>query len=70
MAYIKHPLLGDPLYGPKKKAFGIETQMLHAGLLGFRHPRTGEYVEFLSSPPADFNRVLEKLRSARAVGRR
>ncbi|MDR1573019.1 MAG: RluA family pseudouridine synthase [Clostridiales Family XIII bacterium] len=69
MAHIKHPLLGDPLYGPKKKALGVETQMLHAGLLGFHHPRTGAYMEFSSPPPAAFGRILEKLRSARSAKR-
>jgi 23S rRNA pseudouridine1911/1915/1917 synthase len=69
MAHIRHPLLGDPLYGPKKKALGVETQMLHAGLLGFRHPRTGLYTEFSSPPPEAFNRVLEKLRAARSAVR-
>jgi 23S rRNA pseudouridine1911/1915/1917 synthase len=64
MAYIKHPLLGDPLYGPKKKALGVETQMLHAGVLGFRHPRTDVYMEFSSPPPDSFNRVILKLRAA------
>jgi 23S rRNA pseudouridine1911/1915/1917 synthase len=62
MAYIKHPLLGDPLYGPRKKAFGVETQMLHAGVLGFHHPRTGAYMEFSSPPPEEFGKVLAKLR--------
>ncbi|MDR2356006.1 MAG: RluA family pseudouridine synthase [Clostridiales Family XIII bacterium] len=64
MAHIKHPLLGDPLYGPKKKALGVETQMLHAGLLGFRHPRTGAYTEFSCPPPAAYERILERLRAA------
>jgi 23S rRNA pseudouridine1911/1915/1917 synthase len=65
MAYIKRPLLGDPLYGPKKKALGVETQMLHAGVLGFRHPRTDAYMEFSSPPPEDFGRALVKLRARR-----
>jgi 23S rRNA pseudouridine1911/1915/1917 synthase len=64
MAHIKHPVLGDPLYGPKKKVFGVETQMLHAGLLGFRHPRTGAYTEFSCPPPEEFERVLQILRAA------
>ncbi|MDR2771707.1 MAG: RluA family pseudouridine synthase [Clostridiales Family XIII bacterium] len=66
MAHIKHPVLGDPLYGPKKKALGVETQMLHAGLLGFRHPRTGAYAEFSCPPPQEYERVLRKLRAARS----
>jgi 23S rRNA pseudouridine1911/1915/1917 synthase len=68
MAYIKHPLLGDPLYGPKKKALGVETQMLHAGLLGFRHPRTGAYTEFSCPPPEEFERVLRRLRDVYPAG--
>jgi 23S rRNA pseudouridine1911/1915/1917 synthase len=63
MAHIKHPLLGDPLYGPKKKALGVESQMLHAGLLGFKHPRTGVYAEFSCPPPQEFERVLQRLRA-------
>lgn len=65
MAYKKHPLLGDSTYGPSKNPFGAEGQMLHARLLGFVHPRTGEYMEFESELPADFRQVLEKLRQDR-----
>lgn len=61
MAYINHPLLGDTVYGPKRKALGIETQMLHAKLLGFRHPRTGEYMEFSSELPQEFANIIKKL---------
>ncbi len=63
MAYIKHPLLGDTVYGPAKNSFGAVGQMLHAGVLGFEHPRTGEYMEFRSEPPSEFTKVLEKLRA-------
>lgn len=62
MAYINHPLLGDLVYGPKKIVMGIETQMLHAKVLGFKHPRTGEYMEFHSELPEEFSTVLKKLR--------
>ncbi len=62
MSYIKHPLLGDLVYGPQKKLFGVDTQMLHAKILGFVHPRTGEYMEFESPLPEEFEGVLEKLR--------
>ncbi|MEL7658735.1 MAG: pseudouridine synthase, partial [Bacillota bacterium] len=61
MAYINHPLLGDAVYGPKKKALGIDSQMLHAKLLGFRHPKTGEYMEFDSALPQEFVNVIKKL---------
>ncbi len=66
MSYIKHPLLGDELYGPAKSKnaakLGAKRQMLHAGVLGFIHPSTGEYIEFESDLPEDFQKVLEKLR--------
>lgn len=62
MAHIKHPLLGDPLYGPAKNPYGVEGQMLHAKVLGFVHPSTGEYMEFESDLPEEFGKVLEKLR--------
>ncbi len=65
MAYIKHPLLGDSVYGPKKSYYGVEGQMLHAKTLGFVHPRTGEYMEFDSELPEEFRNVLEKLRKGR-----
>ncbi|MDD2189564.1 MAG: RluA family pseudouridine synthase [Eubacteriales bacterium] len=61
MAYIKHPLLGDAVYGPKKKVLGVDSQMLHAGLLGFKHPATGDYMEFKSPLPKEFNNVIIKL---------
>lgn len=61
MAYINHPLLGDMVYGPKKVVLGVESQMLHAKLLGFRHPKTGEYMEFESPLPQEFVNVIKKL---------
>ena len=62
MAYIKHPLLGDDLYGPSKNRLGASRQMLHAGVLGFVHPVTEEYLEFKAEPPEDFIKVLNKIR--------
>lgn len=62
MSYIKHPLLGDGLYGPEKNRLGAGRQMLHAGVLGFCHPGDGRYMEFESSLPDDFAKVLETLR--------
>lgn len=63
MAYKGHPLLGDYVYGPKKNPFGIDGQLLHAYLLGFIHPRTGEYMEFESPLPDEFQKVLSKIRN-------
>ena len=62
MAYIGHPLLGDPVYGPKKQPIHLEGQALHAKVLGFQHPRTGEYMEFEAPLPPYFEALLERLR--------
>ncbi|PEJ33439.1 RluA family pseudouridine synthase [Bacillus pseudomycoides] len=61
MKYIGYPLAGDPKYGPKK-TLDINGQALHAGILGFDHPRTGEYIEFEAPVPAVFEEVLNVLR--------
>lgn len=61
MASVKHPLLGDSLYGPASNKEGASRQMLHAGILGFQHPSTGEYMEFESPLPEDFEKVLKRL---------
>ncbi|TYS50016.1 RluA family pseudouridine synthase [Bacillus infantis] len=60
MKYIGYPLAGDPKYGPRK-TLEIGGQALHAGVLGFVHPRTGEYMEFEAPLPAYFSELLEKL---------
>ena len=60
MAYIGHPLLGDPLYGPRKGMSGLTGQVLHAKELGFVHPITGEYMEFDSELPSEFVKALKK----------
>lgn len=62
MAYIKHPLVGDFVYGPKKQPFAVEGQLLHAKILGFIHPKTGEYMEFERPRPEIFDETLKKLR--------
>ena len=62
MSYIRHPLLGDDVYGPKKNPFGVSGQVLHAKTLGFIHPSTGEYMEFDSGLPDEFETILDKLR--------
>ena len=62
MSYIKHPLLGDELYGPSRNKQGAKRQMLHARVLGFVHPATGEYMEFSSPLPEDFGKILDNLR--------
>lgn len=61
MAYIKHPLVGDPLYGPSKQPAFLKGQMLHAKVLGFVHPTTGEYMEFTQELPEDFLENMRRL---------
>lgn len=63
MASIGHPLLGDQVYGPARPGFnGLQGQTLHAGVLGIRHPSTGQYMEFSAPLPAYFQELLEKLK--------
>lgn len=62
MAYIKHPLVGDRVYGPEKDRTGAKRQMLHAGVLGFQHPATGKYIEFSAPLPEDFTEILDRMR--------
>ena len=61
MASIHHPLVGDTVYGPEKSPFHLQGQTLHAGVLGFIHPRTGEYMEFTAPLPQYFTELLQKL---------
>ncbi len=61
MNYIGFPLVGDPKYGPKK-TIDFGGQVLHAGVLGFEHPVTGEYLEFSAPLPEDFEQLLQSLR--------
>ncbi len=70
LAYIGHPILGDPVYGgrrsgarPKARDGNIvaNRQMLHAWRLGFVHPRTGEYQAFEAPLPSDFQQILKTL---------
>ncbi|WP_425387006.1 RluA family pseudouridine synthase [Alicyclobacillus herbarius] len=60
MAYIGHPLAGDPVYGPRH-TLPIEGQALHAQELGFIHPRSGEELRFTSPLPEDIKRLLDGL---------
>jgi len=62
MAYIGHPVLGDPKYGAKKCPFSIEGQALHSKTLMFTHPRTGERMEFEAPLPEDMQMILDELR--------
>lgn len=65
MAYRGHPVAGDPLYGPSNTPKSLQGQCLHAGLIGFIHPRTREYMEFTSELPDVFTKFLRGLESSR-----
>ncbi len=62
MSYIKHPIVGDPVYGVKNKKYNLKGQLLHAKTLGFSHPTEGNYLEFNSKLPDDFTNILKILR--------
>jgi 23S rRNA pseudouridine1911/1915/1917 synthase len=70
MAHIRHPLVGDPVYGGRFKQAkgmsescrealqGFRRQALHAGVLGFKHPATGEDVRWEVDLPEDMQQIL------------
>lgn len=61
LKYIGYPLAGDPVYG-RNKTVALKGQALHAALLGFKHPRTGEFLEFEVPIPPDMEHVINSLR--------
>ena len=65
MAYINHPIAGDPLYGVKKPELGLSSQCLHARELIFVHPRTGEQLTVSCELPEEFRNALEILKKSK-----
>ena len=63
MKYIGFPLVGDPKYG-QKKTLNIGGQALHAGIIGFEHPVTQEYIEKSTPLPEDFEQLLADIRKS------
>ncbi len=61
MSSIKHPLVGDLVYGPAKCPFKLQGQTLHAKIIGIIHPRTKEYLEVDAPLPEYFVSLLNKL---------
>ncbi|MEG1441603.1 MAG: RluA family pseudouridine synthase [Oscillospiraceae bacterium] len=59
----RHPVVGDKTYGVKKEEFNLAGQLLHAYKIGFIHPKTGEYMEFLSELPPYYQKILKYLRN-------
>ncbi len=64
LAYLGHPVAGDPVYG-RNRELPITGQALHARLIGFYHPRTGSYMEIKAPIPGDFRRLLKFLKVAK-----
>lgn len=63
MASIGHPVLGDPVYGPKRSPYPVAGgQLLHACRIGFRHPVTGEEFAFEAEPEPRFREWVRRLR--------
>lgn len=63
MASINHPILGDDVYCNLKSQFKLNGQCLHAYILGFKHPRTGEYIETKAPVPEYFEHLTSVLES-------
>ena len=61
MTYIGHPVVGDPLYAPRRKSYGLQGQCLHSQSIEFIHPRTGERISFTSDIPDYYKELLNKL---------
>ena len=60
MNYINHPVVNDPVYGNHKMDDESFGQMLHAKEIGFVHPITKEFMDFIVEPPEAFNKILKK----------
>ncbi|MHB8158625.1 MAG: RluA family pseudouridine synthase, partial [Desulfocucumaceae bacterium] len=61
LSHLGHPLVGDAKYGPDKNSFGLEGQFLHARLLGFTHPASGEKMVFEAPLPDNLQKILDVL---------
>jgi 23S rRNA pseudouridine1911/1915/1917 synthase len=61
MAYLKHPILGDEVYGSSAPKLGLNGQALHGFRLTFTHPKTGEPMTFTAPLPEDFLTALKRL---------
>lgn len=64
MAYVRHPVTGDDVYGAKKQQLGLDGQALHGYRLEFTHPTTAEQKVFFAPPPDIFLQALRKLNAA------
>ena len=62
MAYIGHPVVGDPVYASRRKNYGLSGQALHSKAITFVHPRTGETMHFESELPDYYTDVIKVFR--------
>lgn len=62
MAYLGHPVAGDPVYGPKNGVTSLGGQCLHAGLLGFVHPKSGEFIRVEAPLPDYFTDFIRRIK--------
>ena len=62
MAYIGHPVVGDPVYAPRRKNYGLSGQALHSRAITFEHPRTGETMHFECDLPDYYQDVLNSFK--------
>ncbi len=65
MAFIGHPVVGDPKYGPPVTGLSIKGQALHSSEIHFRHPMTGELLNFSATLPEDMQQLINQLRHSR-----
>ncbi len=71
LASLGHPVVGDPIYGPRPNPWGLRRQALHARRLTFLHPATGAEMAFTAPLPTDIDAALAMLRTgARTAGKR
>ena len=66
MASIKHPLLGDQVYGSQKNPFKLQGHTLHAKIIGITHPRTNEYIE-ADAPLPEYFQIIKKIRKLKLI---
>lgn len=62
MAYIGHPVAGDPVYAPRRKNYGLAGQALHSQAITFVHPRTGETMHFECDLPDYYTAVIKSIK--------
>ena len=62
MAFLRHPVVGDRVYGYRKQRLPLKRHFLHAQRIRFRHPQSGQFIEFYADLPPELNSLLTRLR--------